>query len=433
MRSWRFLMSSKGRRSGEHCRTEADSNRTNEQHLDTQPPHVVPDARDSRPTFHHELEQPAVQEGEALVIQGDITQELRRQYVQLLRRRARVEHIRVEAQQALQQSSDARRFFHESKHELMKYIRDQGGGYSLDQPAFLTLCDNMLVDSDTADAKATTAKNLQGKLSSHEYRLRESESAFSKQLDEFLKSTGAWDSTQLDQVRLENTSTTTSQSTLSPILDPLLQTYYDKAGDVRLLGEELADLDVEHQQALSIRALERDQGKTPSETESCYERSYQASRAALEKQFGDALAAADAIRRQYFSEISSSLPDLPLDEFVLPEPLFEPRSPEQNRESNQDATSTAASSRSTCAERKQEMVLEWANQIQEIADKPPIRPVTNEEVDGKPPTFLVTQEDVDAMQRIDLDKWGYVHVQRPRRHSSVSHLRWKVNEANKHL
>ncbi|KAF2215315.1 hypothetical protein CERZMDRAFT_82345 [Cercospora zeae-maydis SCOH1-5] len=394
--------SSSTRASGDGCSSEADINKGE----------------------HSTAQRHSSQEDEETAAKlEEVAQELRRQYAKLLRSRNTAENIRLEVQAALQQSNNLRGFFRESQHQLISYIRDQGGGNGLDQAAFLSLCEKAIADSDAANAQATTASVLEGKLSSEEYILNEDQLAFARTLDQFLQSTGAWHSAQLDQLHLDDNISAMSQHTPSPTIDPLLASYHDKAGDVGLLVEELADFDIEHQQALGQRALERDQGKAPSEMDSHHERRYKASRATLEKRLGDAIAATEDAKKQYFVTkfgVASSLPDMALEDFALPEPFLNPKIPEQHHIFGHDENSVEASSPTDAAEHKQGRVLEWASHIHEVAAKPTIRPVTNEGVDGISPSFLVTQEDVEAMHRIDLDKWGFIHVQRPRRNSSLA-------------
>ncbi|KAM3416842.1 hypothetical protein BST61_g8432 [Cercospora zeina] len=431
----------RARTSGDRFSSEDDINKgelSTAQDFRAAPPDSVqtPHTRAVAAATQPDLKRPDSHDGPTAAPLEQLAQELRHDYAKLARGREGAENMRLEVQAALLQSSTLRGLFCESQRRLTSYIRDKGGGNGLDQATFLSLCGHAIADSNAADAQATTASILEGKLSSQGYRLKERELAFSRRLEHFLTSTGVWHSAQLDHILVDNNLSTTSQHTRSPNIDPCLELYYEKAGEVGLLGEELADLDIEHQQAHSQRALERDQCRPPSETESHHERTYMASRATLEKRLADAIAAAEDARKQYLVtgfDSTISLPDLSLDDFALPEPILRPRSPDQHHVHYQDGNSIEASSPSNSAERAQGRVLAWASQIHEVAEKPTIRPVTNEDADGASPLAWVTQEEVDAMHRIDLDKGGFVHVHRPRRNSSVSHLRWKVHEANKQL
>ncbi|GIZ45526.1 hypothetical protein CKM354_000868800 [Cercospora kikuchii] len=368
------------------------------------------------------LDSSGLQSGQEAATTDDIAQQLCRQFAHLLRNRQEVADARLEAQQALQRSNALRHLFCESQHKLMSYIRDKAPGNEFDKDQFLSLCNTAITDSNAADAQAITASVVQGKLSSLEYGLRELEATSLQQLKSLLIRTGAWANAQLESECLQKDLPKISQQSPSPIIEPLLKSYYARAGQVGLLGEEMADLDTEYQQALSLRTLKSDQGNPPSEPETHYEQEYKSSRAAIEKRLGDAITAAEDAKRQCVLadlEPDPFLSDTSFDDFRLPEPLLITPAHEEQNVHGHSETPNLDNSESANADRKQAMVLQWASQI----------PAVDEECTVP----LVTKEEVDAINRIELEKWPFQHVQRPRRHSSESHLRWKGNESQKEL
>ncbi|PPJ61375.1 hypothetical protein CBER1_09442 [Cercospora berteroae] len=209
--------------------------------------------------------------------------------------------------------------------------------------------------------------------------------------------TGVWNDAQLDPDQLRGEFPAILQQSPSASMNSLLREYYSRVGEVGLRGEELAGLDFEYQQ-------------------------YKATRVEVEKRRGDAIAAAEESTAQCILaglDPEALLPDTSLDGFMLPEPLFMARTQERQDTSAHILAGTAHVPQPDAADSKQAMVVEWATKVTAVDEEPAVPGITTEEI--------------LAMNQRQWDKWGHQIIQRPRGHSSESHLRWKGNESHKEL
>lgn len=83
-----------------------------------------------------------------------------------------------------------------------------------------------------------------------------------------------------------------------PKLDPLLEAYYDSAGDVKILGERLVMLDDGYSEDLALRELLREHDEEPSVADSAFEQDYLAERLKLGRDLDLAIEQADKLRAE---------------------------------------------------------------------------------------------------------------------------------------
>nr|OQO30902.1 hypothetical protein B0A51_03185 [Rachicladosporium sp. CCFEE 5018] len=82
----------------------------------------------------------------------------------------------------------------------------------------------------------------------------------------------------------------------SPSLPPLLEQYYDAAGEVKLQGEVLVDLDYRYAEELSVRLLQEDQGVELLVPDDLFHEEYLRKRAFVEMQLEQKISKANDLR-----------------------------------------------------------------------------------------------------------------------------------------
>lgn len=108
----------------------------------------------------------------------------------------------------------------------------------------------------------------------------------------------------------------TSGQADSPRLDPLLEAYYDKAGDVKIWGETLVDLDLEHQADLVSRDLQLDQLYDQTISDAEIETIYADRRREIESKLDLAISEADDLKAKCLAaglHIETTLNGIPSD------------------------------------------------------------------------------------------------------------------------
>lgn len=89
-----------------------------------------------------------------------------------------------------------------------------------------------------------------------------------------------------------------SPQPVSPRLDPRLERYYDKAGDVKIMCERLLDLDEWRQEAVTTRELLADRGEPLPIADDELEKDYLQRRAIIETELNIVIAEADKLREE---------------------------------------------------------------------------------------------------------------------------------------
>ncbi|KAK6434441.1 hypothetical protein LTR95_009380, partial [Oleoguttula sp. CCFEE 5521] len=85
-------------------------------------------------------------------------------------------------------------------------------------------------------------------------------------------------------------------------LHPLLVRYYDAAGDVKVMGERLADVDYEHVDAATARSLRRDQDLELEQSDVAFQDEYHRRRGSIEHRLDAAIERADLLKAQCLFE-----------------------------------------------------------------------------------------------------------------------------------
>lgn len=94
----------------------------------------------------------------------------------------------------------------------------------------------------------------------------------------------------------------TSQVSEANALHPILESYYDKAGDVGLIGEELADLDIEYEETRGSRLFIAERGDSLSMSNSKFEENYRHAREQIEQRLSVAVEEANELRQRCIDE-----------------------------------------------------------------------------------------------------------------------------------
>ncbi|USW52836.1 hypothetical protein Slin15195_G061550 [Septoria linicola] len=324
----------------------------------------------------------------------DVLASVARDYARLTRSRDETSRRRLEAQIALQQSTDLQTWSRESQHELLNIIRGERETWPSSDRA-VTAYNKAQADSNAADAHAQTVHLLERKLSSLEARLRERESQFYQHITSLLE-----DSSTITDGK--DVAEEDSESTQSPVLHPLLASYYDKVGDIGICHEDIANLDLNFHEKSSRRALLIDQGDFLSQTNSTHDRNYKTSRRQLLHRLSDCIEATDVARQLCVRaelDIAQNKPDgigKMTELEAAPPSLLEGGLPEAHRPAADHQADDGA---------RESRVLHWVQDISKPASENIIS---------------VKKLDVEQLQdfQYELDQATLVDVRPPRRFSS---------------
>lgn len=89
----------------------------------------------------------------------------------------------------------------------------------------------------------------------------------------------------------------THSSLTSPELDPLLQRYWDRVGDVELHGQHLVEVDVAHQEAMAQRTFDQDHDRPHSQSSGEFEKEFQQIREDIVARIDAAILDAEQLRQ----------------------------------------------------------------------------------------------------------------------------------------
>lgn len=360
-------------------------------------------------------------------VQAQKIVELRRSYTKVIWHRKAVLTLRTETQMALQESANLRGRARGSQQELMAYIRDKGGGILEEDAHYVDIYNRAQGDSNAVDSEAFKAQLLEARLGSMEHRMKDQELHFQHLWTNLLVDTGLWAEAQLGDPSLLDESKASSEMSQSPKLDPVLATYYHNVGEVGMLNEDIANLDMDYHHDSVQRALEVDQGGAEDQSESQHTVSYKERRADLVEKRSAAIAAAETAKQTYLmSNLANDMSakaleqlglNMPLDEMSLPGPLHMPEPIQPTFDRTAEAE-TGTPPVADLAPSRDEQVLEWAIRIARI---------DTGQSTAEP---SLTKSDVDRMRdfEAELRASTYVAVNRPRR-NSMSHIHRKASES----
>lgn len=221
----------------------------------------------------------------------------------LTRTRDRMLELRTQIQTEWARYADMQRFYIESQDNFMA----QAELYmtSSDLTDHMTrlrhLHQQTRADLNAMEVQAEITRNLENRLSSMHFKIQQRDQAFVESchaLVDLLQRRSATTHREVPQKkRPASTATQSSRPSKTDAMHPLLEKHYDKAGDVGLIGEELANMDVEHEEGVEGRLLLAERDEDLSVSNSQFEWNYRSSRAEIEQRLEFALRVAQELKQ----------------------------------------------------------------------------------------------------------------------------------------
>ncbi|EME84779.1 uncharacterized protein MYCFIDRAFT_82869 [Pseudocercospora fijiensis CIRAD86] len=211
-------------------------------------------------------------------------QETRKSYADLLRSRHSALKTHAEVQISLRRYLQLRSSVRDSQRELcqaLKIAQAEGSWARLSDQ----LCEKSeLLEADfgTLEAHVARLQTCQGRLANLEFTVRERENDLFSALESLARAIGVINEPDYGETWFMEGIDGKSRSTESTHLNPLLETYYDKAGDAGLLRDMLVGLDYDYLEAKARRnILLLDQDRALSCSDSHIDQEYRHQRAGI--------------------------------------------------------------------------------------------------------------------------------------------------------
>lgn len=243
------------------------------------------------------------------VVDFELKQNIKDAFCQLQRQHKKLSHLREEevaartlAQIEWAKCAVARTHYSDSQTLFMSQVRDaMETGDLANRIGYLEeLKQQADRDLDKMKLQTSLTKELEERLSNISLRLQDRESAFvlASQKSARLLSSSPQSIRPTDSQGASRCSEyAASPAAAAKAMHPLLEDYYDKAGDVGLIGEELADLDIEHQEATAFRIFQLDHEEQPTVSSVQFEHDYRVARAEIEQRLRIAIQEAQSRKR----------------------------------------------------------------------------------------------------------------------------------------
>lgn len=146
-------------------------------------------------------------------------------------------------------------------------------------------------DRDQLERQCAETVGLEKQLEAKEDELQKRETAFADAANDMLL---IHSPASAQEPALPSSSQ--SVPSLTPRLDPRLERYFDKAGDVKIMCERLLDLDQWRQETVITRELLADRGDVLPQSNEEFEEDYLRKRAIIEEEVNVVIAEADQLR-----------------------------------------------------------------------------------------------------------------------------------------
>lgn len=144
------------------------------------------------------------------------------------------------------------------------------------------------------------ASSLEQRVAVMEEDLKRRDASFVAAAREFVDSTSRKSHedliAQLATARQEMTGTPLSMSSTGTRLDPRLERYYDRAGDVKIMAERLLELEHQHNEELVTRGIRQDRDEVLSITDEDFDRDYSRKYTITDQELQIAIKDADDLR-----------------------------------------------------------------------------------------------------------------------------------------
>ncbi|KAK4502649.1 hypothetical protein PRZ48_006075 [Zasmidium cellare] len=239
----------------------------------------------------------------------DLLDRLSRRYGTLMQTRDEMLEVHTKVQMEWARCADMRRFYLESQGRFMEQAeaclstQDRAGAMEL----LRQLYRQTQADLNAMNVQAEITRNLEDRLSSIHFHLLRRDEAFFKSCHAIISLQPLSPATEkqiaASAVRVRSSSASNeSEASAGNALHPTLESYYDKAGDVGLIGEELANLDVEYQEARGVRLFLAERDDSPSLSDSEFEENYRQAREQIEQRLTVAMQEAEKLRHQCIDE-----------------------------------------------------------------------------------------------------------------------------------
>lgn len=154
-------------------------------------------------------------------------------------------------------------------------------------------------DRERLEQQCAEAISLEKQLEARENDLEAIETDFLDAASKLVLITQQTSDSNVDQqLHVAESARPDSPGPHTPRLDPLLERYYDKAGDVKIMCERLLDLDEWRQEAVATRELLADRGEPLPIADDDFEKEYLRRRTIIEEEVNIVIAEADKLREK---------------------------------------------------------------------------------------------------------------------------------------
>lgn len=199
-----------------------------------------------------------------------------------------------------QYCADARTFHEES----LQALHEELAKGSSDGPASMTAIDDLrgqaTEDLEVLLARSRDTKAQEERRIALEGKFGSLQQSFMMAVDEFMNQlNGLAPEDKVGDEYDQSTSADLSVLGEQPCSEthPLLERYYDGAGELQLLGEQLAELDFAYQEAVAESELLQDQGMMPELSDAIRQKEYLRQRGELEVALDAAILESDELKR----------------------------------------------------------------------------------------------------------------------------------------
>ncbi|KAF2159650.1 hypothetical protein M409DRAFT_60583 [Zasmidium cellare ATCC 36951] len=234
---------------------------------------------------------------------------LSRRYGKLMQARDEMLEVQNMEQVEWARCADMRRFYLESQQRFMEQAEVL---LSAENPAeelerLRQFHRQTQADLNAMNVQADITRNLEDRLSNVYFHLNRRDEAFMESCHDMAS---LWPMSAASRRQTSGSVAKAISSSLSQwskasggnTLHPTLEGYYDKAGDVGLIGEELANLDIEYEEARGARLFIAERDDSLSISDSQFEDNYRHAREQIEQRLGRAFQEANELGQRCIDE-----------------------------------------------------------------------------------------------------------------------------------